>query len=199
MRLLSNLFIVSLILLAINGQKCCSCLTESNSGGCSTDSQCQQTICGQDPFCCDTSWDNTCVDSAKNICPNPQIVNTPTPITASGNTLCVTGVSGWNAQINGNYIKGNKLINGKEYFTKAADNTISIYFVGGKWYFIKGLELGTNPFADQSSHPIRGSCLTNNINSVKDCASWWPNTMDSVNISRPRNFPNFCTDLKLIE
>ena len=31
---------------------------------------CVATICGVDPYCCDTSWDATCVNEVATVCGN---------------------------------------------------------------------------------------------------------------------------------
>ena len=46
------------------GSDCC---VANGSPGCS-DGACQSAICGQDPFCCDTQWDQICADAAAQTC-----------------------------------------------------------------------------------------------------------------------------------
>ncbi len=48
------------------GSDCC---TEGGNGtpGCD-DPECEALICGQDSFCCDTSWDGICADAAQEQC-----------------------------------------------------------------------------------------------------------------------------------
>lgn len=41
-----------------SGDDCC---TASDSGGCAADSTVESCVCGQDAYCCDTKWDDTCV------------------------------------------------------------------------------------------------------------------------------------------
>lgn len=43
------------------------CCSEHNSTGCET-SECQQTVCAQDAFCCFVEWDNICVEEAQDLC-----------------------------------------------------------------------------------------------------------------------------------
>jgi hypothetical protein len=31
-------------------------------------SSCATAVCNDDPFCCDTEWDNTCIDGADALC-----------------------------------------------------------------------------------------------------------------------------------
>ena len=53
---------------------CCGCTTPTNNNGCLVDSECEQGICSEDPFCCglDTNlagkWDQKCVNTAMDIC-----------------------------------------------------------------------------------------------------------------------------------
>ncbi len=43
------------------------CTAANGSAGCS-DVSCCESVCAIDPFCCDTNWDNVCVDEAAGIC-----------------------------------------------------------------------------------------------------------------------------------
>mmetsp|Transcript_12537 Transcript_12537/g.11129 ORF Transcript_12537/g.11129 Transcript_12537/m.11129 type:complete len:271 (+) Transcript_12537:40-852(+) len=62
---------------------CCSCTSQSNFNGCLTDSQCEEQICEQDPFCCGQdengqgSWDQLCVNQAVSICQGTATTNSP--------------------------------------------------------------------------------------------------------------------------
>ena len=44
-----------------------SCFINNGSPGCN-DGTCCQDVCEVDPFCCNSSWDSVCADSAENIC-----------------------------------------------------------------------------------------------------------------------------------
>ena len=43
------------------------CCFDNGTPGCD-DSDCEDTICGIDPFCCNTAWDQLCADQAANFC-----------------------------------------------------------------------------------------------------------------------------------
>ena len=45
-----------------------SCSALNGSPGCE-DETCCQSVCDTDPFCCDTTWDQDCVDLAGSLCP----------------------------------------------------------------------------------------------------------------------------------
>ncbi|MCB9730101.1 MAG: C-type lectin domain-containing protein, partial [Deltaproteobacteria bacterium] len=45
------------------GSSCCPYGGASGSPGCD-DTACQDCVCAQDPYCCDTNWDDTCSDCA---------------------------------------------------------------------------------------------------------------------------------------
>ena len=49
---------------------CCSCNVNTDDPGCPDDTKCQQIICNEDTYCCDTQWDETCAFIAQNICDN---------------------------------------------------------------------------------------------------------------------------------
>ncbi len=44
-----------------------SCFLLNGSPGCS-DATCCQDVCAANPFCCDTTWDQQCVDDATAMC-----------------------------------------------------------------------------------------------------------------------------------
>jgi hypothetical protein len=44
------------------------CHAAHTTPGCNADACCQ-AVCTEDPFCCDTNWDQTCVDDAAALCP----------------------------------------------------------------------------------------------------------------------------------
>ena len=44
-----------------------NCCSENGSPGC-TNSSCCDTVCAEDPFCCDTEWDSICADEAAILC-----------------------------------------------------------------------------------------------------------------------------------
>jgi hypothetical protein len=47
-----------------------SCCIPNGTPGCD-DAGCCETICAQDPFCCDIEWDTVCVDQANGLCCDP--------------------------------------------------------------------------------------------------------------------------------
>ena len=47
-----------------------SCFEAHAEPGCN-DSLCQDAVCAEDFFCCDTTWDENCVDLAKQFCDDP--------------------------------------------------------------------------------------------------------------------------------
>ena len=44
-----------------------TCVSVNSTSGCSN-TNCCNTVCVADPFCCLTSWDETCVDEANSMC-----------------------------------------------------------------------------------------------------------------------------------
>ena len=44
------------------------CALTSELPGC-VDPGCEATVCGADPFCCDSAWDDVCVEAANDLCP----------------------------------------------------------------------------------------------------------------------------------
>lgn len=48
----------------IPGTTCCA----PNGGVGCNDAECQAAVCGADPFCCDTEWDQICADQALTLC-----------------------------------------------------------------------------------------------------------------------------------
>ena len=46
---------------------CGNCSEAHGSPGCS-DTDCQNTVCANDSFCCDTAWDSICVEEALDLC-----------------------------------------------------------------------------------------------------------------------------------
>eukprot|EP01084_Bolivina_argentea_P153008 266794_1 len=49
---------------------CCDCLIPLITPGCSLSSNCQDTICLIDPWCCQQQWDAVCVNFATPECKN---------------------------------------------------------------------------------------------------------------------------------
>lgn len=47
---------------------CCAEPGSNDVPGCN-DAECEDLICGFDPFCCDVAWDSLCVAQANNNCP----------------------------------------------------------------------------------------------------------------------------------
>eukprot|EP01084_Bolivina_argentea_P288739 495631_1 len=65
--------IVLLLLLLVsntNGQICCTCTEYSNQPNCTTDTECQSIVCGEDSWCCEQQWNDSCAELATNICNN---------------------------------------------------------------------------------------------------------------------------------
>ena len=60
----------SLLVLALSGiAGAQSCFEPHADPGCD-DADCEAAVCAEDFFCCDTTWDDTCVDLAKEFCDN---------------------------------------------------------------------------------------------------------------------------------
>eukprot|EP01084_Bolivina_argentea_P125667 222619_1 len=61
----------------VESSLCCPCDILTPGGGCTADALCQSLVCTHDDYCCNTGWDDTCIDIAMNIC-NNQSINNPT-------------------------------------------------------------------------------------------------------------------------
>lgn len=64
-----------------------SCFSANGTPGCD-DAACCQTVCGFDPFCCDTEWDSFCADEANETCVGG---NTCFPSCGKQNVECFLG------------------------------------------------------------------------------------------------------------
>jgi hypothetical protein len=51
----------------LNEASCGNCVEAHGGLGCEQ-SECEATICGIDPFCCDVAWDGICASEALDIC-----------------------------------------------------------------------------------------------------------------------------------
>ena len=49
---------------------CCDCRSVSSGPGCSASPACEAYVCGRDSYCCNYSWDYTCVVRARWVCSN---------------------------------------------------------------------------------------------------------------------------------
>lgn len=58
--------------------------TPNGQVGCD-DPTCQQTVCGFDPFCCETEWDFICVNEALEYC----------TVCGGGSALAIPAASNW--------------------------------------------------------------------------------------------------------
>eukprot|EP01083_Nonionella_stella_P307772 1083036_1 len=61
---------------------CCDCITPTPTiAGCADDTECEDLICdvGDEPFCCDISWDERCANNADIICEIPTLSPTQDP------------------------------------------------------------------------------------------------------------------------
>ena len=55
---------------------------------------CEVTICAQDPFCCDTAWDNICAAQANDICAVCTGAIAPVPTMSEWGTIAFAGILG---------------------------------------------------------------------------------------------------------